>query len=354
MRSTIAAAVFLLTCSVLLFSRDYQIVPADNLWNLSAEFYGDGFRWEHIWEHNRYIQNPHLIYPGDVLFLPDIGPVRVADTVVSGRASQTPEPDFSEAVAPLFDDNTEDSNENKPSEPVQKDRELSRFISPRAFSFISSSGFYQTLPYITKDTGYDGALLLDRRILSASNKNLPVRFGADNASQGEYYSVVDLSQSFQDENREEITLAKPVALGYVTSPDRNDTAQFHIERNWDVIPADARLIKLADYESRGFELGEFQDRADLEAGLVARVSEKPFVHPFEFMFIDKGRHQGVDPGDLFALSDADGGPADQEEPEVFAMVVASEDTTATVMITNVHEAFSADRYRFIRYGTMKK
>jgi hypothetical protein len=354
MRSTIAAAVFLLTCSVLLFSRDYQIVPADNLWNLSAEFYGDGFRWEHIWEHNRYIQNPHLIYPGDILFLPDIGPVRVADKGGADRNRQTPEPGFSEAVAPLFEENSEDSDENEPSEQVQKERELSRFISPRAFSFVSSAGFYQTLPYITKDTGYDGALLLDRQILSASNKNIPARFGVDNASQGEYYSVVDLSQSFEDENREEITLAKPVAFGYVASPGSNDTAQLYIERNWDVIPADARLIKLAEYESRRFELGEFQESTALEAGLTARVSEKPFVHPFEFMFIDKGRRQGVDPGDLFALSDADDGAADQEGAEVFAMVVASEDTTSTVMITNVHEAFSAERYVFIRYGTMKK
>ena len=48
----------------------YTVVRGDNLWNISVRAYQDGFKWPEITKANRYIVNPRLIHPGNVLVIP--------------------------------------------------------------------------------------------------------------------------------------------------------------------------------------------------------------------------------------------------------------------------------------------
>ncbi|MBA5764127.1 LysM peptidoglycan-binding domain-containing protein [Vibrio sp. 404] len=49
--------------------QSYIVVKGDTLWDISAMYLASPWLWPRLWQVNEYIENPHLIYPGDKLNL---------------------------------------------------------------------------------------------------------------------------------------------------------------------------------------------------------------------------------------------------------------------------------------------
>jgi len=53
-----------------LMLRVYTIKRGDTLWDTAGNFYRNHFLWPDIWAYNKYIRDPHWIFPGDSLIIP--------------------------------------------------------------------------------------------------------------------------------------------------------------------------------------------------------------------------------------------------------------------------------------------
>lgn len=45
------------------------VVKGDTLWDLAAKYLGNPFAWPQIWELNKWVEDPHWIYPGDPILV---------------------------------------------------------------------------------------------------------------------------------------------------------------------------------------------------------------------------------------------------------------------------------------------
>jgi len=47
----------------------HTVVKGDTLWGLADQYLESPWQWPELWEENSSIENPNLIFPGDVLLL---------------------------------------------------------------------------------------------------------------------------------------------------------------------------------------------------------------------------------------------------------------------------------------------
>lgn len=49
----------------------YEVKRGDSLWSIASHYLDDPWMWPQLWQANPQVDNPHLLYPGDILYLLD-------------------------------------------------------------------------------------------------------------------------------------------------------------------------------------------------------------------------------------------------------------------------------------------
>ncbi len=287
-------------------SAEYIIKQGDTLWDISNAFYKDPFLWPFIWKANPYITNADLIYPGNKLMIPSLAPIE--------RAIEAPEEQAVEKQAPP-------APEAKPQEGI-----AGAGVRPKAPPVVSEEGApaeggrlimpeEQPLPIIDKYAMLSAGFVNDEEnvgsIVGTEERGkttlgyddiVYVKMGSpENVNVGDKFLVyrplgkVNHPKGGGSYGR----LIRGLGILQITAKDpAADVLTARITLSFSDIGLHSLLTPYQEpvliYHS------EKRDK-DISGYILEVTDHRTLVGQTDFVYLDKGRADGVDPGDKFIV-----------------------------------------------------
>jgi hypothetical protein len=254
---------------------EYIVQVGDTLWDIAATFLRDPWYWPEVWYINPQVENPHLIYPGDVLALVYIdGQARIT-TVRGSTYRMSPQA----RVSPL--------SEAVTSIPFE---EIAAFLSK---GLVLEKGQVKQLPYIVGTRG-------DHMIAAAGN-DIYVRGGA--ATQpGTRYTVVHVGDELVDPDDGRAVGYQGIYVGEGYLARGGDPATVALtDTSREALGGD-RLIP----ETVDIPLNFFPKAPDIEVDgrIISVVDGVYMVAQYQVVVLNRGARNGLAPGDVLTVFQA--------------------------------------------------
>jgi LysM repeat protein len=344
--------------------RTHTVKRGDTLWDLARLYLGDPFLWPEIYRLNTaVIDDPHWIYPGEVLKLP----VRGAGAVVA----EGPRPAAPEPANPTEAQPTPSVPEPTPADfagptvfpkplVVQSVRQRVRVETPEP---VVRLGEFQAAPFLDRRGGPRGAgsiLKVVNLSVTVSGRDPKARLqlhddvliappAGSAAPEGERYVSYRVGPYIEDLGQ----VVVPTGIVQVTrAPRSGEAAIAQVVKMFGEIQSDQRLMP---YDSTALQV---TGRAQAVAGsgwssvkLIPSGAVLPAVQ--DYLVLDVSSRDGIKIGDEFLLfqprqrSDVPGGLADPEIPIARAQAVRVTPYGTTLIITG-------EKHPKIEVGTMAR
>lgn len=301
----------------------YTVVKGDTLWDISARFLKDPWRWPDIWKANPQVKNPHLIYPGDVLALrfnngvPELHLEREGEA--RGTIKLSPQVRSSEIARAI------------PTIPLDV---IQPFLTrPR----VVTREEMQAAPYIVQSA--------DEHLIAASGNRVYVRGIQGEAA--ERYSVLRLGQAYYDPDASaEAKNKKRDILGYeavyvadAVLQQSGDPATFVLDGSRQEARNGDRLLPASAQEQEA----SFQPRApggDVRGRIISVIEGVSQVGQYQVVVLNLGQQQGMGAGHVLAAYQAGHEVRDLVSPDPKDTVRLPDERAALLMVFRPFERVS--------------
>jgi hypothetical protein len=251
---------------------EYVVQVGDTLWDISAAFLRDPWFWPEIWYVNPDIENPHLIYPGDVLGLvyidgrPRVTNVRASTFRLSPQARATP---LSQAVLSI---------------PYEK---VAAFLKA---GIILERSQADDMPYLLQTRG-------DHLIASAGNE-VYVR-GVEDDQPRTMYTVINVGEKLRDPDNNDVIGYHGKMIGEAILRRSGDPATIAlINTSQEVNMGDRLLPEVVDVPLNFFPRApgtEVDGRIIAVAGGVTQIGQ------YQVVVMNRGSSHGLTVGDVLSV-----------------------------------------------------
>ena len=282
----------------------YTVVEGDTLWDIASTFLNDPWYWPEIWYINPQVENPHLIYPGDVLALVYIDG---APRVTVGQASTlrlSPEA----RVTPLTEAITSVSYDS-----------ISAFLSR---GVIIERGEVDSLPYLLATKG-------DHLVAAAGNT---VYVRGTNAQPGERYNVVKIGDQLIDPETNDLIGYQGIEIGAGTIRASGDPATMALITSKQEAKQGDRLIPT----SVEIPLNFFPraPSSNIDGQIIAVVGGVTQIGQYQVVVLNRGSNHGMAVGDVLTVWQK--GPTVRDHVEGGSVRLPDEEA-GTVMVFKVYD-----------------
>jgi len=252
----------------------YVVVKGDTLWDISATFLQTPWRWPDIWQANEQIENPHLIYPGDIIELSFIdGQPRL--TLKRGNRKLSP------SIRRTALDN---------SIPVIPASDIAAFLNkPR----VMTQEEYDGAPYVV---AFDNEHILG----SPGNKAYVRAFDGD---MGDGYIVVRQGEEFKDGETGESLGFESVFIAESDITRIGDPATVMVSKSTREVRKGDRLLQALE-EPIVRDYMPHAPSSDIKGRIIAVFDGVSQIAEHNVVMIDRGQQDGVEVGHVLQIDDA--------------------------------------------------
>ncbi|MBL4763252.1 MAG: LysM peptidoglycan-binding domain-containing protein [Gammaproteobacteria bacterium] len=267
------------------YPQKYTVQKGDTLWDISTMFLSDPWVWPEIWHNNTQVQNPHLIYPGDILtiiFIDGKPHIQVAK-----RGALAPEETTLKVVklSPKIRQSGIESHIS--SIPIEAIQQL--LIQPRV---------------IDKATLDKAAYILsspDNRLINGSGDRVFIRGG--NHGNTQQFNVFRPSKPLKDTITGEILGYEAIYVGDASLVAKGDPATVLLTRTVREALRGDRLMPYADNEiDRDFFPRPPKNK--VEGRVISLFDAISQIGQYQIAVINMGLATGIEVGNLLVIEQA--------------------------------------------------
>lgn len=251
----------------------YVVQRGDTLWDISQTFLRDPWFWPEIWQVNPQIDNPHLIYPGDVLSLIYVdGQPRILLERGAGRNARLSP---GARIIPL-----EEAITTIPYEAI------SAFLTRAA---VLEKEEVDSLPYVLKSRG--------DHLISSAGVDLYAR--GDIAGVGSRYSLVHIDGPLFDPEDNAIVGYDALYVGDGTVRRSGDPTTLFVNTSQREILTGDRLIT----QDVVIPLNFFPKPPDqaVEGQIISVIDGVSRIGQYQVVVVNRGESHGLAPGDVLTV-----------------------------------------------------
>lgn len=257
------------------YPSQYTVKRGDTLWDISALYLKSPWLWPEIWQVNPQVDNPHLIYPGDILKLVYIdGKPRLV--VNRGEMKLSPHMRTSPLGAAIS--------------AIPADV-LSSFLSR---SRVVDKTLLKEAPYVVAGS--------DHRLVSGTGDKVYGR-GVFDENIG-LYGIYRQGQQFRDPETRERLGIQAIEIGTATiSALNDDVATTHLNTTNEEVRVGDRYLPLATEELPSTFYPK-PPETDIEGVIIAVESGVANVGRYDVVTINRGDREGLQVGDVLTINRA--------------------------------------------------
>ena len=251
---------------------EYIVQVGDTLWDIAATFLKDPWFWPEIWYINPEIENPHLIYPGDILGIVTIdGSERV--TTLRGSAYRlTPQA----RITPLTQAVT--------SIPYES---ISAFLTT---GVVLEKRQAKRLPYLVDTRG--------EHLMAAAGNDIYVR-GAKGEVPGTRFTVVHVGDALIDPDDHRLVGYQGILVGVGTLRRGGDPATVRLTDTTREARKGDRLIP----ETMEISLTFFPKAPNttIDGRIISVIGGVTQIGQYQIVVINRGERNGLAVGDVLSV-----------------------------------------------------
>lgn len=285
----------------------YVVQVGDTLWDISATFLKDPWYWPEIWYVNPQVENPHLIYPGDVLAL----------TYVEG--------------APRVSNLQGSSYRLSPEARVTPLTEAIKSVSHEAIASFLSRGLVVeksevgSLPYVVATRG--------EHLIAAAGNTVYVR--GNTAGVGARYNIVHIGDKLIDPDDNRLVGYQGIEVGSGTLRRTGDPATLEITDSKREAKQGDRLIPT----SVEIPLNFFPKApsGNINGQIMAVVGGMQQIGQYQVVVMNRGITHGLAVGDVLTVWQKGGVVKDRIEG---GKVRLPDEQAGTVMVFKTYDRIS--------------